>query len=89
MLYPRMVLARLQAKCKKEEPAAASTAEAVDPEPRSKNKKPKKGVRKDIEEKLLPEKASCLMCIQCWGGCLLWSQFAKYIDCRCWTAFGP
>ncbi|CAE7745511.1 unnamed protein product [Symbiodinium sp. CCMP2592] len=51
-----MVLARLQAKCAKQEPAAASTAEAADPKAVSKNKKPKKGVQKDIEEKMLPEK---------------------------------
>ncbi|CAE7709926.1 unnamed protein product [Symbiodinium sp. CCMP2592] len=52
----QMVLARLQAKCAKQEPAAASTAEAADPKAVSKNKKPKKGVQKDIEEKMLPEK---------------------------------
>ena len=76
MLCLRMVLAKLQAKCRKQEAASASTTE-------SKNKKPKKG----IEEKLLPEKASCLMCMHCQGGCLLCSELAKYMDCRFWKAF--
>ena len=60
MLYPRMVLARLQAQSRKSEQDSDSTAKpAAEPKEASKSKKAKKGVQPDIERKLLPEQASC------------------------------